>query len=161
MSFTVPPPPLAIADHFPDLVPHARSTTLLYPRAGAPGRCESSLGGPLLWPADEPWPTCAAPDHYNPARGRAVVGPPGWTQAPRWPECVCGERMEHLLTISASESCGRWLPVEERTRPGSGWEVSDARQDDSHGMVMGDAGGVYVFVCRACPNWPTIHRYDC
>ncbi len=294
MSFTVPPPPLDIADHFPDLVPHARSTTLLYPRAGAPGRWESSLGGPLLWPADELWPTCAAPDHYNPARGRAVVGPdpvamvsvvqlfakdvpaltfpagtdvlqvlwcplihseydqwspvpalrwrsaveaasgqlrgeapkpyefddeyvprpcvvhpteaveypnwdlpdnlvervgewsdeveettgisyfdafttrqskvggyPGWTQAPRWPECVCGERMEHLLTISASESCGRWLPVEERTSPGSGWEVSDARQDNSHGMVMGDAGGIHVFVCRACPNWPTIHRYDC
>ncbi|MFF1482635.1 hypothetical protein ACFVYD_34700 [Streptomyces sp. NPDC058301] len=294
MSFTVPPPPLDIAEHFPELLPHARSTTLLYPRSGAPDRRESSLGGPLLWPADEPWPTCSAPDHYNPGRGCAVVGPeavamvpvlqlfardvpalvfptgsdllqvlwcplihsehdqwspvpvlcwrsvadvapgplldeapqpyefddeyvprpcvvhptdtteypnwdmpddlservgewseeleeatgidywdafttrqskvggyPGWTQAPKWPRCVCGGQMEHLLTISASESCGRWLPVEERTRPGSGWEVPDTTQDDSHGMIMGDAGGVYVFVCRACPGWPTIHRYDC
>ncbi|MGW4892779.1 hypothetical protein ACWEQL_11015 [Kitasatospora sp. NPDC004240] len=284
MSFTVPPPPCDIAEHFPDLVPHARPTTLLYPRAGAPGRRESSLGGPLLWPADDPWPTCAAPDHYNPARGCAVVGPdpvamvpvlqlfardvpalafpdgadllqllwcplvhsehdqwspvpvlrwraaaevaagrlldeapqpyesddeyvpqpcavhpteaveypnwdlpadlvervgewsdeleetvgvtyfdtftthqskvggyPGWTQSPSWPHCACGRRMEHLLTISASESCGRWLPEEERTGP----------QRDSHGMDMGDAGGVYVFVCRDCPDWPTIHRYDC
>ncbi|CAM5674311.1 hypothetical protein SAVIM338S_07123 [Streptomyces avidinii] len=294
MSFTVPPPPLDIAEHLPELLPHARSTTLLYPRTGSPGRWESSVGGPLLWPADEPWPTCAAPDHYNPARGCAVVGPepvamvpvlqlfagdvpalafpagtdvlqvlwcplihsehdqwspvpvlrwrsaaevaserlmdemprpyefddeyvprpcvlhptetteypnwdlpeelsarvgewsdaleeatgisyydafttnqskvggyPGWTQAPSWPQCGCGERMEHLLTISASESCGRWLPVEERTCPGSGWEVPDTLRDDGHGMDMGDAGGVYLFVCRACPDWPTIHRYDC
>ena len=296
MSRTVPPAPLDIAEHFPELLPHARTTTLLYPRVGTPRRDESSLGGPLLWPVDEPWPTCAAPDHYNAASGSAVVGPdpvamvpvlqlfacdvpalvfpvgtdvlqvlwcplthsehdqwspvpllswrstmelasrqlldeapqpyefddgyvprpcvvhpteaveypnwdmpedlservgawnddveestgisyydafttrqskiggyPGWTQPPQWPSCACGERMEHLLTISASESCGRWLPVEERTRPGSGWEVSDTRQSehDSHGMELGDSGGVYVFICRTCPGWPTVHRYDC
>ncbi|MFE0459453.1 hypothetical protein ACFW1A_09355 [Kitasatospora sp. NPDC058965] len=291
MSFTVPPPPLDPAKHFPDLVPHARSTTLLYPRAGTPGRWESSLGGPPLWPTAEPWPMCAAADHYNPARGRAAVGPdpvamvpvvqlfakdvpalefpagadvlqvlwcplihsehdhwspvptlrwrsaaeaasgqlradvpqpyecddeylprpcvvhpteadeypnwdlpddlaervgewseeieestglsyfdafttrqskvggyPGWSREPRWPECVCGERMEHLLTVSASESCGRWLPMEERTPPDSGREVSEAPQENSHGMVMGDGGGIYVFVCRDWPDWPTIHR---
>ncbi|MFB6888905.1 hypothetical protein ACFCX4_06260 [Kitasatospora sp. NPDC056327] len=94
-------------------------------------------------------------------RQSKVGGYPGWTQEPRWPGCVCGELMEHLLTVSASESCGRWLPVEERTSPGPGSEVSDTRQDNSHGMVMGDAGGIYIFVCRACPDWPTIHRYDC
>ncbi len=242
-----------------------------------------------MWPADEPWPTCAAPDHYNPARGCAVVGPdavalvpvlqllardvpalafppgtdllqmlwcplihsehdqwspvpvllwrstaqgaahplldkapqpyefddeyvprpcvvhpteateypnwdmpdelseqvgewseeleescgisyydafttnrskvggyPGWTQPPQWPDCAFGRRMEHLMTISASESRGRWLPVEERTGPGSGWEISTcpARGDDSHGMCMGDMGGVYVFICRTCPAHP-------
>ncbi|MFD6552915.1 hypothetical protein [Streptomyces sp. NPDC058398] len=70
--------------------------------------------------------------------------------------------MEHLLTISASESCGRWLPVEERTRPGCAWEVSDnpEPQHDSHDMDMGDSGGIYVFVCRTCPTWPTVHRHD-
>ncbi|MEU6489324.1 hypothetical protein AB0919_07025 [Streptomyces sp. NPDC046994] len=54
-------------------------------------------------------------------------------------------------------------PVEERTRPGCGWEVSDnpELEDNSHGMIMGDCGGVYVFVCRTCPTWPTVHRYDC
>lgn len=295
MNLTVPPAPFDIADVLPELVPYARATTLLYPRAGSPGRDESSLGGPLLWPADESWPTCTAPDHYNPARGCAVVGPapvsmvpvlqliardvpalvfpagtdllqvlwcplihsehdqhspvpvlrwrsaadladrplldevprpyefddeyvprpcgihptetveypnwdmpaelservgkwseemeescgisyydafttrqskiggyPGWTQPPNWPHCACGSRMEHLLTISASESCGRWLPVEERTRPGCGWEISDnpELQHDSHDMDMGDCGGIYVFVCRTCPTWPTVHRYD-
>ncbi len=297
MSRTVPSALVDVAEHFPDLLPYARGTTLLYPRAGSPAREGSSLGGPLLWPSAEPWPTCAARDHENPARGCAVVGPdpvamvpvlqllardvpalefpsgadllqvlwcplihsehdqwspvplviwrsaadlasrplldeaprpydfdegfvprpcevhpteaveypnwdlpreltervgewseemqestgisyfdafttaqskvggyPGWTQPPQWPRCACDERMEHLLTVSASESNGRWLPVEERTRPGSGWEVSDTpRQEDvmGHGMDLGDAGGVYVFVCRGCPGWPTVHRYDC
>jgi hypothetical protein len=90
-----------------------------------------------------------------------VGGYPGWTQEPQWPDCACGERMEHLLTISASESCGRWLPVEERNCPGSGWADGPELEDDSHGMDMGDMGGVYLFVCWACPGWPTVHRYDC
>ncbi|MFK0181145.1 hypothetical protein ACIQVR_34870 [Streptomyces xanthochromogenes] len=93
-----------------------------------------------------------------------VGGYPGWTQKPDWPDCACGIPMEHLLTISASESCGRRLPVEERTRPGSGWEVrahGEHEEDDSHGMAMSDCGGVYVFLCRSCPRWPSVHRYDC
>ncbi|MGW1867583.1 hypothetical protein ACWCPS_18680 [Streptomyces mauvecolor] len=295
MSLTVPPLPVGIAEHFPALAPYARTVTLLYPRIGTPGREDSSLGGPLLWPAEEAWPSCTAADHYNPARDCAVVGPapvamvpvlqlfardvpalvfppgtdvlqvlwcplvhsehdqwspvpvlrwrstaevlpqplleqaplpyefdddyvprpcavhptetveypngdlpaelcervgkwsseldetagisyydafttlqskvggyPGWTQEPDWPHCTCGVPMEHLLTISASESCGRWLPAEERTRPGSGWEARGHHEyeDDSHGMDMGDCGGVYVFLCRGCPDWPTTHRYD-
>ncbi|MFB9365910.1 hypothetical protein ACWCYY_26560 [Kitasatospora sp. NPDC001664] len=294
MRFTVPPPPLDPAEHLPELLPLARTTTLLYPRSGTgrPDRADSSLGGPLLWPADEPWPHCAAPDHQNPERGCAVVGPepvalvpvlqlhardvpaleypagadllqvlwcpllhseqdqwcpvpvlywrvaaevasgplletapepheydeeyvplpcvvhpteaveypgydlpddlldrvaawsdrllvdhgidywdayttrqskvggyPGWNQRPNWPVCGCGRPTDHLLTVSSSESCGRWLPVEERTRPGSGWEQGDA-EDDGHGMELGGLGGLYVFVCRACPGWPTVHRYD-
>ncbi|MFF3020692.1 DUF1963 domain-containing protein [Streptomyces sp. NPDC057939] len=34
---------------------------------------DSSVGGPLLWPADEPWPMCAEPNHYKPLA--APVGP--------------------------------------------------------------------------------------
>ncbi|MFD0123830.1 hypothetical protein [Streptomyces virginiae] len=36
----------------------------------APATARSA--GPL-WPADEPWPTCAEPDHYKPLA--APVGP--------------------------------------------------------------------------------------
>ncbi|MFD7341322.1 hypothetical protein ACFV98_35890 [Streptomyces violascens] len=75
MSLTVPPEPVDIAERFPALTPYARSVTLLYPRLGTPGREDSSLGGPLLRPAGEAWPTCAAADHYNPARDCVVVGP--------------------------------------------------------------------------------------
>ncbi|MER5208840.1 hypothetical protein [Streptomyces sp. NPDC002825] len=32
------------------------------PERGEPTVYESSIGGPLLWPADEPWPHCCLPD---------------------------------------------------------------------------------------------------
>lgn len=43
----------------------ALATTLLNPEPGEPGVRESSLGGALLWPADEPWPYCAQEDHWT------------------------------------------------------------------------------------------------
>jgi hypothetical protein len=44
----------------PDLATYARTATRLHPRPGAPGVSDSSVGGPLLWPAEEPWPVCTA-----------------------------------------------------------------------------------------------------
>ncbi|WP_259656490.1 hypothetical protein [Streptomyces sp. gCLA4] len=67
------PIPFDVEAVFPELTGTAREVTLLYPRAGEPGPGDSSIGGPLLWPADEPWPMCAEPDHYKPLG--APVGP--------------------------------------------------------------------------------------
>ncbi|MCA6092993.1 hypothetical protein LE181_12580 [Streptomyces sp. SCA3-4] len=58
---TTPPRPLDVAAVFPQLAPLARTATRLHPRPGAPSLHDSSIGGPLLWPADEPWPHCDAP----------------------------------------------------------------------------------------------------
>ncbi|MEW1846216.1 hypothetical protein AB0392_50380, partial [Nonomuraea angiospora] len=35
----------------------------LRPRRGEPGIRDSHVGGPMLWPVDEPWPHCADADH--------------------------------------------------------------------------------------------------
>ncbi|WP_424217361.1 hypothetical protein ACN20G_35365 (plasmid) [Streptomyces sp. BI20] len=59
MNFITPPRPVDVTALFPRLAPLARTTTRLHPRPGAPGVHDSSVGGPLLWPADEPWPQCA------------------------------------------------------------------------------------------------------
>lgn len=67
------PIPFDVEAVFPELTGASRETTLLYPRAGQPGPGDSSIGGPLLWPADEPWPMCAEPDHYEPLE--PPVGP--------------------------------------------------------------------------------------
>ncbi|WP_369192246.1 hypothetical protein [Streptomyces sp. R08] len=100
-----------------------------------------------------------------------VGGYPGWTQPPDWPDCAgCGTRMEHLLSITATEpGSGRWLPLDE-------WDSSQdetatpcwtAEADPAalealgHDMDMGDLGGMYFFVCRNCPGTPYTHRYDC
>lgn len=63
MTRTTPPRPVDIAAVFPELAPLARTTTRLHPRQGTPTPQDSSIGGPLLWPIDEPWPYCEGP-HY-------------------------------------------------------------------------------------------------
>ncbi|GAA2478548.1 hypothetical protein GCM10010406_13390 [Streptomyces thermolineatus] len=47
---------------FPELREYFRTALLLEPQPGEPGPHESSVGGPLLWPADEEWPVCTE-DH--------------------------------------------------------------------------------------------------
>ncbi|MGW1657056.1 hypothetical protein [Streptomyces atratus] len=64
MLRTTPPRPVDVTVHFPELAPLARNAVRLHPRAGVPATVDSSIGGPLLWPAREPWPTC--PDHGSP-----------------------------------------------------------------------------------------------
>ncbi|MFI8865701.1 hypothetical protein OG810_23700 [Streptomyces sp. NBC_01693] len=60
MTRTTPPRPLDVEAAFPALAAHRRTATRLHPRHGSPGVQESSVAGPLLWPADEPWPVCTA-----------------------------------------------------------------------------------------------------
>ncbi|GAB3836850.1 hypothetical protein GCM10029963_77980 [Micromonospora andamanensis] len=65
MTRTTPPRPLDITELFPALREHAATATRLHPRPGTPTTADSSVGGPLLWPADEAWPVCTDGDaHY-------------------------------------------------------------------------------------------------
>lgn len=61
MPRTTPPRPIDVTAVLPELAAHARETTRLHPRPGKPDSVDSSIGGPLLWPTSEPWPTCTAP----------------------------------------------------------------------------------------------------
>lgn len=56
------PRPVDIGALFPELARLARTSVRLHPRPGAPTIRDSSIGGPLAWPSDEPWPVCAR-DH--------------------------------------------------------------------------------------------------
>lgn len=300
MPHRIRPVPFDVESLIPELAGLGRETTLLYPRSGEPGVHASSIGGPLLWPADEPWPLCAEPGHWRPLRTPTeVVGPepvamvpvvqlyardvpelpfpsamdvlqvvwcplihddevgsalpkaywrneqtvaagrvlpeppvpyecdedfmprpctvtptrvvefphgdlpvdlaqalsqrfdeieealgfsyyematavqskvggyPGWLQEPDWPDCRCGRRMDHLLSITATEPVeGCWSPLDEQ-EPGSSDPGPNTTTDPTvvdaigHGMDMGDLGGMYLFVCSACPDMPYAHRYDC
>ncbi|MFD3553868.1 hypothetical protein ACFWWA_17440 [Streptomyces goshikiensis] len=46
----------------PGLAPYPRAAVVLAPERGEPTVHQSSVGGPLLWPADEPWPHCDVAD---------------------------------------------------------------------------------------------------
>lgn len=55
--FTTPKPPANVSDLVPELKGLSKIVVRLHPRDSAPPRVhESKLGGPILWPADEPWP---------------------------------------------------------------------------------------------------------
>ncbi|MEO3821488.1 hypothetical protein [Plantactinospora sp. B24E8] len=296
---TTPPGPIDVPTVFPPVARFARTTVRLHPRRGTPTVDQSSMGGLLWWPADEPWPTCDGPDDFDHldhgpaepevplvpvlqlladdvpelpfptgtdvlqvlwcpfdhdpfsaprpelrwrrradigarrqempkpdgeadpehipdpcvldpervieypgydlpeavwpqirdtitqverdtgweyetdlavASGTKVGGYPGWTQLPQWPVCRCGSTMQHLLTVASWEfSRGdekRWIPLEDRPAM-AGWDFDSP---DDHpwralqspaGLMLGDAGGIYLFVCTKCPDRPYDYRFDC
>ena len=59
MTRRTPARPVAVEELFPELRPYRREAVRLHPRKGAPSCRDSSVGGPLLWPAEEQWPVCA------------------------------------------------------------------------------------------------------
>ncbi|MFF4341195.1 hypothetical protein ACFY00_14815 [Kitasatospora sp. NPDC001540] len=71
MTRTTPPRPSDVEALFPQLAHHRGVTTRLHPRAGRPDASVSSVGGPLLWPADEPWPVCTEP--HRRGRGHRIA----------------------------------------------------------------------------------------
>ncbi|MFD5099477.1 hypothetical protein [Streptomyces albidochromogenes] len=71
MTRTTPPRPVPIEKLFPKLGAFRGETTRLHPRPGRPDASVSSVGGPLLWPADEPWPVCTEP--HKRSRGYRVA----------------------------------------------------------------------------------------
>ncbi|MQM27954.1 hypothetical protein [Glycomyces albidus] len=58
MTRTTPPRPYDLLDLFPGLAGYGRPAVRLHPRRGEPAAEDGSIGGPLLWPAEEPWPVC-------------------------------------------------------------------------------------------------------
>lgn len=68
MTRTTPPRPLDVEVFFPELAAYRGTTTRLHPRPGSPQITASSVGGPMLWPADEPWPLCG--ETHERGRGR-------------------------------------------------------------------------------------------
>ncbi|MBR7831228.1 hypothetical protein KDK95_33285 [Actinospica sp. MGRD01-02] len=60
MISTVPPRRALLLNEFPELLDYARTAVRLHPRPGTPSGRSSNVGGPMLWPTGEPWPTCTA-----------------------------------------------------------------------------------------------------
>lgn len=90
---TPEPPAKDLRTLIPEYAGLARETTLLNPEPGNPGLRESSLGGELLWPADEPWPYCAQEDHWTYGSDRTPHGAP----ADHHRRCRAGRLRRRLL----------------------------------------------------------------
>lgn len=72
--------------------------------------------------------------------------------------------MDHLLTVASSEFDGgswwRWFPAEERDV----WAGPTRARLEVQGpadLMIGDDGGLYVFVCRLCDTIPISAASQC
>ena len=74
MFSTTPGARAALLSEFPELTGYGQAAVRLHPRPGSPGVRESSVGGPLLWPADEAWPVCAERHVRQPAYSGSGAG---------------------------------------------------------------------------------------
>ncbi len=96
------------------------------------------------------------------APGTKIGGHFHWVQDPEPINCPkCNQPTELLITLASWEWDGgdyhRWKPD----------PLSRAKAEalgnggDDHGMMFGDAGDIYVGVCRACPGWPVARQMQC
>src|SRR5262249_28039412 len=98
---------------------------------------------------------------FGSAPGTKLLGYPDWVQDPEYPLCPeCGQRMDHYLTIASTEWDGasfhRWKPIEDGSP-----ELASGEHRDDAGLMIGDAGKLYVFVCRKHAAWPTAQVMQC
>jgi hypothetical protein len=101
--------------------------------------------------------------HASVAPGTKALGHVALIQDPDVPICECGAAMEHLVTIDSTEFDGayqRWMPLDERGVWELGYEAR-ARVQRAAGLMLGDMGALFVFVCGACPARPIATRHQC
>ena len=98
------------------------------------------------------------------APGTKIGGYVDWVQDPEIPMCGCGLEMQHLLTIASAEFDGgshyRWCPIEEEHLWKSSYEARAAAQFAA-GLMLGDMGSLYLFVCRRCQPWSLKPIFQC
>lgn len=100
--------------------------------------------------------------YFSAAPSSKIGGFMSAVQDPWYPTCSCGEEMEHLLTIASGDagdggSSYRWAPS-DIPRNEDGQSVYSAYHGS--GFCLGDMGGVYVYICRKCKDWPTTSNHD-
>lgn len=140
---TTPTRPLDIERIFPELAAYRRTTTRLHPRPGNPGPRDSSIGGPLLWPRDEPWPMCTEP--HDRAHGHRMADvhrerrilAEAWTRTPAPGETAGPTDEERELLQSLCE--GRHAPWLADTDPIPMLALAQLHRRDIPGLPAGPA----------------------
>jgi uncharacterized protein (TIGR02996 family) len=99
------------------------------------------------------------------AAGTKVGGYPDWVQKPAYPACSCGATMQLLVMFASWEFNGvswlRWLPVEERYVLTDSSVKREKAVCAAAGWMFGDAGNLYLFMCRSCKERPMEYHVQC
>lgn len=86
-------------------------------------------------------------DTYSAIPHTKIGGYPAFTQFPHYPFCSCGNKKELFFQLSSDDA------TKEAKFPNFQWSP--------HGIMIGDVGNIYFFVCRSCGS-DTIETYwDC
>ncbi|MFB8240206.1 hypothetical protein ACFC58_27035 [Kitasatospora purpeofusca] len=153
MTRTTPERPLDPESLFPELARYRRTATRLHPRPGAPGARDSSVGGPMLWPADEPWPVCTHPhkrssgERVEDVRLRRRIQAEAWGRAPQ--EGVRPGPTDAEREVLSSLKRGRHAPWLANTDPIPLLAVAQLYRQDVPDLFGGpaDCDVLQVFWC--------------
>jgi hypothetical protein len=104
---TTPRQRAALLSAFPELLNYALPAVRLHPRPGRPEPKQSSVGGPLLWPRNEQWPTCTDPHSIDKSRPmtREEID-----------QFELRRRQRALSSLARLESLGEQMPAEAKAR---------------------------------------------
>lgn len=86
-------------------------------------------------------------ENYRAKTGTKYGGYPSWTQFPVWPKCKCGNIKEFFFQLSSQDAEESLSQEESRWSP--------------HGLMMGDVGNMYFFVCQNCGDSSIETNWDC
>jgi hypothetical protein len=161
---TTPPPPLSITSVFPDIAAFARQAVRLHPRRGQPGPQDSSMGGPLLWPAEEAWPVCTRPHWANWEWADVPREITSWEEAGAWGRATLGPQARVSRGAWRVADGGPAVVVIDRSRPpeipSPMISVLQLHARDVPGLPFPDGTDCFQFLW--CPNehppgkYPTI-----
>jgi hypothetical protein len=152
MTRTTPERPVDIEQVIPELSRYRGVSTRLHPRPGTPRPEGSSVGGPFLWPADEPWPMCVVPhkrrfgERLSDVRLSRRILREAWSRqpVPGQPEGPTAEEFETLRSFRR----GRHAPWLEDTDPIPLLPVAQLFTRDVPGLSLPeDADLLQVFWC--------------
>lgn len=88
-------------------------------------------------------------ENYTARIGTKFNGYPSWTQYPDYPKCSCGRIKEFFFQLSSDDS----QDGQEYPPPPDQWSP--------HGIMIGDVGNIYFFVCKECGEKSIETNWDC
>ncbi len=88
-------------------------------------------------------------DKYAAVNGPKFNGYPSYTQSPVYPQCLCGKTKEFFFQLSSDdrEEGINYQP------PSDIWSA--------HGIMIGDLGNIYYYVCKSCGEKSIESNWDC
>jgi uncharacterized protein YwqG len=88
-------------------------------------------------------------DNFSAKTGTKIKGYPSWTQSPDYPKCNCGQIKSFFFQLSSEDlQEGQEYPPKPNE-----WSP--------HGIMIGDVGNIYFFICKRCGQTSIETSWDC